>query len=249
MTISVISLRRLTAHWGGSWWRGQIMGSRWSATNRRLAEETEDRRRRADILVDRELAGHWGAAVAEPAFIAGPGVDARIERGVRPGCVPWPHALVLLFAPWTVRNQARVESAFAVIPGVHVKDLGGAPRSESGHPSLVERISRGRKRTRYRARQDNGGHAPVRKSVSRCRPRHRPGPAVWSAVLPASACKYYHPSEARVWPQTRARSRRQCGVSPIAGDQLTQCAVALSRRPRHTQKVRKRVHPEGGCRA
>src|ERR1017187_8392583 len=141
MTISVISLRRLTAHWGGSWWRGQIMGSRWSATNRRLAEETEDRRRRADILVDRELAGHWGAAVAEPAFIAGPGVDARIERGVRPGCVPWPHALVLLFAPWTVRNQARVESAFAVIPGVHVKDLGGAPRSESGHPSLVERIT------------------------------------------------------------------------------------------------------------
>src|ERR1017187_10324431 len=141
MTISVISLRRLTAHWGGSWWRGQIMGSRWSATNRRLAEEAEDCGRRPDILVDRELAGHRGAAVAEPAFIAGPGVDAGIERRVRPGCVPRPHALVLFFAPRAVWNQARVVAAFAVIPGVHVKDLSGAPRSESGHPGLVERIT------------------------------------------------------------------------------------------------------------
>jgi transposase InsO family protein len=86
MTISVISLRRLTAHWGGSWWRGQIMGSRWSATNRRLAEEAEDCGGRADILVDREFAGHRGAAVAEPAFIAGPGVDALPMN--RYGCFP-----------------------------------------------------------------------------------------------------------------------------------------------------------------
>ena len=42
-----------------------------------LAEEAEYRGRRADILVNRELAGHRGAAVAEPAFIAGPSVDAR----------------------------------------------------------------------------------------------------------------------------------------------------------------------------
>ena len=82
-----------------------------------LAEEAEDRGRRADILVDRKLAGHRRAAVAEPAFIAGPRVDARIERGVRPSCVPRAHALVLFFAPWTVRNQARVKAAFAVLPG------------------------------------------------------------------------------------------------------------------------------------
>jgi hypothetical protein len=63
-----------------------------------LTEEAEYRGRRADILVDRELAGHRGAVVAEPAFIAGPGVDAPPMNRYR--CFP-PRAVSVL--PWGAR--------------------------------------------------------------------------------------------------------------------------------------------------
>ena len=51
----------------------------------RGAEETEHRGGGGDGLVDGELAVHGGAAIVEPAFVAGPGVDLGVDGLVRPG--------------------------------------------------------------------------------------------------------------------------------------------------------------------
>ena len=100
-------------------------------------QEAKDGGGRADVLVNGELASHRRAAVAEPSFIARPGVDVRMERLVRPGMIPRPDASVLVLTPGAIGNQARMKTPAAVVPGVHVEDLGGirevrdqSPRSD-----------------------------------------------------------------------------------------------------------------------
>src|SRR5579872_7265958 len=104
------------------------------------AEEPVDGRRRGEVLMDGELALHRRAAVAEPALVARPGVDTRVDRLLRPRHVPWALPRRFLLAPGSVGDQAGLEAPLAVVPGIHVEHLRGIARPHAGDPCLVEGI-------------------------------------------------------------------------------------------------------------
>jgi hypothetical protein len=107
----------------------------------RRTEKSKDRGGWSQVLVNGELAVHRRAAVVEPAFIPRPGINGWVKGPVRPGGIPWALPFISLLAPWTVGNDTGMESAFAVVPGIHVKNLKRVARSQAGDPGLVERVA------------------------------------------------------------------------------------------------------------